>query len=242
MFERFTRTSRQVVVLAQQQARELGHNYIGTEHLLLGLLLDAASPAGQVLGRFGVSAGVVRARVVEIVGTSEEPQLGQIPFTPRAKKVLELALREAESLGDDRIGSLHLLLGLMGVNEGVAMRILLRANVDPVLLREAVIAAGPEHELPGAGGDEPLAPSGAEPPRPPSVIRFSVVPDARARRLLMRAAAHALRDGRSEFAVEDLARALCEDPQSRAPVLEIREDAPPSRLIGHQLRRLRGRT
>ena len=111
MFERFTERARQVVVLAQEEARTLKHNYIGTEHILLGLLREEEGLAARVLESLDITVERVRAQVVRIVGSGEEVTSGQIPFTPRAKKVLELALREALSLGHNYIGTEHILLG-----------------------------------------------------------------------------------------------------------------------------------
>ena len=119
MFERFTERARQVVVLAQEEARILKHNYIGTEHILLGLLREKEGLAARVLESLDITVERVRAQVVRIVGSGEEVTSGQIPFTPRAKKVLELALREALSLGHNYIGTEHILLGLVRENEGV---------------------------------------------------------------------------------------------------------------------------
>ena len=117
MFERFTERARQVVVLAQEEARTLKHNYIGTEHILLGLLREEEGLAARVLESLDITVERVRAQVVRIVGSGEEVTSGQIPFTPRAKKVLELALREALSLGHNYIGTEHILLGLVREND-----------------------------------------------------------------------------------------------------------------------------
>ena len=130
MFERFTERARQVVVLAQDEARALRHNYIGTEHLLLGLLREEQGLAARVLESFGVTVEEVRVQAARIVGLGDELATGQIPFTPRSKKILELSLREALSLGHNYIGTEHLLLGLARENEGVAARILLDFGVD----------------------------------------------------------------------------------------------------------------
>ena len=111
MFERFTERARQVVVLAQEEARTLRHNYIGTEHILLGLLREQEGLAARALESLGVTLDYVRGQVTQIVGAGEEVSTGQIPFTPRAKKVLELALREALSFGQNYIGTEHILLG-----------------------------------------------------------------------------------------------------------------------------------
>ena len=124
MFERFTEPARQVVVLAQDEARTLRHNYIGTEHLLLGLLREDGA-AARALDEFDVTFEKVQAQVARIIGQGDEVTTGQIPFTPRAKKVLELSLREALDNGDNYIGPEHILLGLLREGEGVAARILM---------------------------------------------------------------------------------------------------------------------
>jgi hypothetical protein len=138
MFERFTERARQVVVLSQEEARTLRHNYIGTEHILLGLLREEEGLAARVLESLDITVERVRAQVVRIVGTGEEVLSGQIPFTPRAKKVLELSLREALGLGHDYIGTEHILLGLARENEGVAARILLDFDADSEKIRVEV--------------------------------------------------------------------------------------------------------
>jgi ATP-dependent Clp protease ATP-binding subunit ClpC len=130
VFERFTERARQVVVLAQEEARTLKHKYIGTEHILLGLLREKEGLAALVLESLDITVERVRAQVVRIVGSGKEVTSGQIPFTPRAKKVLELALREALSLGHNYIGTEHILLGLVRENEGVGARILLDFDAD----------------------------------------------------------------------------------------------------------------
>jgi len=129
MFERFTERARQVVVLAQEEARTLKHNYIGTEHILLGLLREEEGLAARVLESLDITVERVRAQVVRIVGSGEEVTSGQIPFTPRAKKVLELALREALSLGHNYIGTEHILLGLLHEGKGAAALALTSAGV-----------------------------------------------------------------------------------------------------------------
>src|SRR5205807_1983274 len=147
MFERFTERARQVVVLAQDEARTLKHNYIGTEHILLGLLREEEGLAARVLESLDITVEEVRAQVARIVGQGDEVTTGQIPFTPRAKKVLELALREALSLGHNYIGTEHILLGLVRENEGVAARILLDFDADSEKIRNEVIRM-----LSGPGG------------------------------------------------------------------------------------------
>src|SRR5438034_925799 len=153
MFERFTERARQVVVLAQEEARTLKHNYIGTEHILLGLLREEEGLAARVLESLDITVERVRAQVVRIVGSGEEVTSGQIPFTPRAKKVLELALREALSLGHNYIGTEHILLGLVRENEGVAARILLDFDADSEKIRNEVIRmlSGPGGRRQGQG-------------------------------------------------------------------------------------------
>ncbi len=156
MFERFTERARQVVVLAQEEARTLKHNYIGTEHILLGLLREEEGLAARVLESLDITVERVRAQVVRIVGSGEEVTSGQIPFTPRAKKVLELALREALSLGHNYIGTEHILLGLVRENEGVAARILLDFDADSEKIRNEVVRM-----LSGPGGRRSGSSSGS---------------------------------------------------------------------------------
>src|SRR5918912_10371 len=153
MFERFTERARQVVVLAQEEARTLKHNYIGTEHILLGLLREEEGLAARVRESLDITVERVRAQVVRIVGSGEEVTSGQIPFTPRAKKVLELALREALSLGHNYIGTEHILLGLVRENEGVAARILLDFDADAEKIRNEIIRmlSGPGRRQQGGG-------------------------------------------------------------------------------------------
>ena len=145
MFERFTEAARQVVVFAQDEARALGHEWIGTEHLLLGLLREPDRPAARVLRPLGLNLETVRAEVLARVGRGAGPGTGQIPFTPPAKHALELALREALALGDDWIGTGHLLLGLVALGEGVGFEILAAVDLDRVrsLTREE-LRRGPE--------------------------------------------------------------------------------------------------
>jgi ATP-dependent Clp protease ATP-binding subunit ClpC len=154
LFERFTERARQVVVLAQDEARALKHNYIGTEHILLGLLREEEGLAARVLESLDITVEEVRAQVARIVGQGDEVTTGQIPFTPRAKKVLELALREALSLGHNYIGTEHILLGLVRENEGVAARILLDFDADAEKIRNEIIRmlSGPGRQRQGGGG------------------------------------------------------------------------------------------
>jgi ATP-dependent Clp protease ATP-binding subunit ClpC len=164
LFERFTERARQVVVLAQEEARTLKHNYIGTEHILLGLLREEEGLAARVLESLDITTERVRSQVVRIVGSGEEVTSGQIPFTPRAKKVLELALREALSLGHNYIGTEHILLGLVRENEGVAARILLDFDADSDKIRNEVIRmlSGPGGRRQGGGGGGPQGEGGGK--------------------------------------------------------------------------------
>src|SRR5881275_1535403 len=157
VFERFTERARQVVVLAQDEARALKHNYIGTEHILLGLLREEEGLAARVLESLDITVEEVRAQVARIVGQGDEVTTGQIPFTPRAKKVLELALREALSLGHNYIGTEHILLGLVRENEGVAARILLDFDADAEKIRNEIIRmlSGPGRRQQGGGAGAP---------------------------------------------------------------------------------------
>ncbi|HEY8315409.1 MAG TPA: ATP-dependent Clp protease ATP-binding subunit, partial [Gaiellaceae bacterium] len=153
----FTERARQVVVLAQDEARALKHNYIGTEHILLGLLREEEGLAARVLESLDITVEEVRAQVARIVGQGDEVTTGQIPFTPRAKKVLELALREALSLGHNYIGTEHILLGLVRENEGVAARILLDFDADAEKIRNEIIRmlSGPGRRQGGSGAGGP---------------------------------------------------------------------------------------
>ncbi len=158
MFERFTDRARRVVVLAQEEARALNHNYIGTEHILLGLIQEGEGVAAKALESMGISLDAVRTEVKDIIGTGGHPPSGYIPFTPRAKKVLELALREALQLGHKYIGTEHILLGLIREGEGVAAQVLVKLGADLSRVRQQVIQLlsgyeGNEEE----GGGEPAA-------------------------------------------------------------------------------------
>jgi len=139
MFERFTDRARRVVVLAQEEARRLDHTYIGTEHLLLGLIHEGDGVAAQALAALGVKRAAVRREVEEVVGRGQHPPSGHIPFTPRAKTVLELSLRESNQLGHTYIGTEHILLGLLREGEGVAAQVLVKMGVDLNRARQQVI-------------------------------------------------------------------------------------------------------
>ncbi|HEY5431611.1 MAG TPA: Clp protease N-terminal domain-containing protein [Solirubrobacteraceae bacterium] len=222
MFERFTERARHVVVLAQEEARALRHHYTGTEHILLGLLREEEGMAARVLASLEITVERVRAQVVGIVGSGEEVTTGQIPFTPRAKKVLELSLREALSLGHNYIGTEHILLGLIAddatvavrtvgdpnsghvEHEGVAVRVLRDCGVDAERIRNEVIRmlSTPEARAERARAEVTSVSSEAS---------IHVHPSAIVRRLLMSGAARALDDGRSEIEVADLLLALTRD-------------------------------
>ena len=139
MFERFTDRARRVVVLAQDDARSLNHNYIGTEHLLLGLITEGEGVAAKALESLDINKDAVRAAVIDIIGEGEKPVEGHIPFTPRAKRVFELSLREALQLGHNYIGTEHLLLGLLKEGEGVASQVLIKLGADLGKVRQTVI-------------------------------------------------------------------------------------------------------
>ena len=162
MFERFTDRARKVVVLAQEEARMLNHNYIGTEHILLGLIHEGEGVAAKALESLGISLELVRVQVEEIIGQGQEAPSGHIPFTPRAKKVLELSLREALQLGHNYIGTEHIQLGLIREGEGVAAQVLVRLGADLNRVRQQAIQllhgyqAGRSQETePGAARSEP---------------------------------------------------------------------------------------
>ena len=155
MFERFTDRARRVVVLAQEEARMLNHNYIGTEHILLGLIHEGEGVAAKSLESLGISLEAVRSQVEEIIGQGQQAPSGHIPFTPRAKKVLELSLREALQLGHNYIGTEHILLGLIREGDGVAAQVLVKLGADLNRVRQQVIQL-----LSGYQGKEPAASGG----------------------------------------------------------------------------------
>jgi ATP-dependent Clp protease ATP-binding subunit ClpC len=139
MLERFTDRARRVIVLAQEEARMLKHNYIGTEHILLGLIHEGDGVAAKALVSLEISLEAVRQQVEEIIGQGQHEPSGHIPFTPRAKKVLELTKREADRLGHDYIGTEHILLGLIHEGTGVAAQVLVNLGADLNRVREQVI-------------------------------------------------------------------------------------------------------
>ena len=139
VFERFTQQARTTVVLAQEESRRLNHNYIGTEHLLLGLVRQREAIAGTALQSLGVSLDSVRGEVESMIGPGQEPPAGHVPFTPRGKKVLDLSLQEALSHGHYYVSTGHILLGLLAEGEGVGAQVLTRRRIDLPKLRERVI-------------------------------------------------------------------------------------------------------
>ena len=160
MFERFTDRARRVVVLAQEEARMLNHNYIGTEHILLALIHEGEGVAAKALTALGISLAATRQAVEDIIGRGMQAPSGHIPFTPRSKKVLELSLREALQLGSDYIGTEHILLGLIREGDGVAAQVLVSSGVDLNRARQQVIQLlhGPREP------DAPLSAAASAPP------------------------------------------------------------------------------
>jgi ATP-dependent Clp protease ATP-binding subunit ClpC len=172
MFERFTDRARRVVVQAQEESRKLNHNYIGTEHLLLGILREGDGPAAEALASLEVGLDPAREQVAEITGRGQQAPSGHIPFTPRAKKVLELSLREALGLEHQYIGPEHILLGLITEGHGVAVEVLRVLGAEPEQVRARVI------ELLPAASDEP-----AEQVRPVRIVGTPAQLDEVLRRL-----------------------------------------------------------
>ncbi|MCP3938711.1 MAG: ATP-dependent Clp protease ATP-binding subunit [Actinomycetia bacterium] len=161
MFERFTDRARRVVVLAQEEARLLNHNYIGTEHILLGLIHEGEGVAAKALESLGISLEAVRSQVEEIIGQGGSSPSGHIPFTPRAKKVLELSLREALQLGHNYIGTEHILLGLIREGEGVAAQVLVKLGADLSRVRQQVIQLLSGYSGPASSGQSGKETAGA---------------------------------------------------------------------------------
>ena len=213
MFERFTESAREVVRTAQKAARELGHAHVGTEHELLGLLADPDSDASRALNSLGVTADRARERVLEIVPPGDRPD-GQIPFTPRAKKVLELSLRESLSLGHGVITPGHVLLGLAHERDGVAMQVLVRLDADESAIRAAVLPLLPDPE--GAGPQIPRAfqPQAETLPSSDPVVA----------RLLTAASGRALGEGRTQFGIRDLLASAADDKEAASLLVSLGVD------------------
>jgi ATP-dependent Clp protease ATP-binding subunit ClpA len=175
MFERFTDRARRVVVLGQEEARLLNHNYIGTEHLLLGLIHEGEGVAAKALESLGIRLGAVRSQVEEVIGQGQSAPTGHIPFTPRAKKVLELSLRESQQLGHNYIGTEHILLGLIREGQGVAAQILVKLGADLSPVRQQVIQL-----LSGyVGGKEAAEQAGEQAGARTRLVRMTVPDDLR---------------------------------------------------------------
>jgi ATP-dependent Clp protease ATP-binding subunit ClpC len=204
------------VVLAREEAIGFNHGYIGTEHILLGLLRDHEGFAAHVLGSFDLTVERVRGEVVRMVGLGQEPVDGQLPFTPKAKRALELADHEAVGLGHNYIGTEHILLGLVSLNDGVGERILLDLGAGPDKVRSEVMRTlSSVGALSQPRNARPRAP---EPPQSGFDEWIRVGPGAGARRLLTVAAGRALDDGRSEIESRDVLLALTRD-EKIAPLL-----------------------
>jgi ATP-dependent Clp protease ATP-binding subunit ClpC len=210
VFERFTDRARRVLVLAQEEARLLHHNFIGTEHILLGLVAEGHGVAARALLALDVSGDDVRAQVEEIVGRAAEPITGSPPFTPRAKKVLELSLREALQLGHNYIGTEHILLGLVREGEGVAAQVLSSLGVDLGRLRHEVVRL-----LSGASGPSGTAGAEPEPATPECSFCGRRAPEA-GTLLAGRAGAHVC-----EHCVGDLSQRLAAERRSSEPPSDV---------------------
>ena len=212
MFERFTDRARRVVVLAQEEARLLDHNFIGTEHLLLGLVHEGQGVAVRALEALSISLEALREQVEEVVGRGGRRVDGHIPFTPRAKRVLELSLREALQLGHNYIGTEHILLALVREGEGVAAQVLTLQGADLSSVRNQVINllsgyAGPE--MP----DDPWSPLIGEEPWLTAKRTLS----ERSRQVLERALGEAVAAGAAEIEPEHLLAALQRDVDGSSP-------------------------
>jgi len=213
MFERYTPSARQVIVFAQEEARALRHNAIGSEHILIGLLRDELGNGGRALRGLGLDVGAVHERVGAMLPAGAATTAGQIPFTPRAQRILGRADAESLSLGHEGVGTEHLLLALARESDGIAMRVLGEQGIGADALRDAVRRTLDE-PVPDAVLDRPAAapPAAAGLRRaqpfasPPEHVNVPLAPDAR--RVLGLALAAALQDGRDELTAEDLRAAL----------------------------------
>src|SRR3954447_21867442 len=213
MFERYTPSAHQVIVFAQEEARGLRHNAIGSEHILIGLLRDELGGAGRALRGLGLSAQGAQESVPAVLPPGGAPTAGQIPFTPRAQRILNRAGAESLSLGHEGVGTEHLLLALARESDGIALRVLGEHDIGPDALRDAVRRTLDE-PVPDAVADRPAA----APPSPAGLRRaqpfaaaphhLSVPPAPDARRALGQGLAAALADGRDELTADDLRAAL----------------------------------
>jgi ATP-dependent Clp protease ATP-binding subunit ClpC len=221
LFERFTERARQVVVLAQEESRAMKHGHIGTEHILLGLLREHDGVALQVLESFDVTLERTRGEVVRIVGVGQETPSGQIPFTPRGKQSLELAMKESLALGQNYIGPEGILLALTKLEDATSTRILRDFHAEPDRVRAEVL----QRVMRAPEPTQPRAPAGP----PPSDNGFEewirVGPGAGLRRLLMIAAARALDEGREDIQPRDVLLALTRDAHTSAVLADLGVDA-----------------
>jgi ATP-dependent Clp protease ATP-binding subunit ClpA len=208
VFERFTDRARRVIVLAQEEAALLNHDYVGTEHLLLGLAREGQGVAARVLEVLGIRLEALRSQVQEVIGRGQRAPSGHIPFTPRAKKVLELSLREALELGHDYIGTEHLLLGLIREGEGVAAQVLVQLGADLARARGQVIELLSDH----AGGVEAGAAT--------RLVRMTVPEDLREAEAQL---AGVRREKEAAIDAEDYDRATSLRDQERQQVARVAE-------------------
>jgi ATP-dependent Clp protease ATP-binding subunit ClpC len=226
LFERFTERARQAVVLGQEEAEALRHDYVGTEHLLLGILREREGVGAHVLEGFDVTLERVRGEVVRIVGVGQStaPAAGHLPFEPAAKKALELALREAGKLGHTYIGTEHILLGLVSAKDGRSGQILRDLKVDPNRIRDELIrvSASVAPDVPPE-----LSPPGEAAPSGSGFDEWvRVGPGSGVRRLLTVAAAHTLYDGRSGIEPRDVLLALTRDKEIGPVLADLGVDEP----------------
>jgi ATP-dependent Clp protease ATP-binding subunit ClpA len=212
VFERFTERARRVVVLAQEEARLLNHNYIGTEHLLLGLIHEGEGVAAEALQSLGISLEAVRAQVEEIIGQGQSAPTGHIPFTPRAKKVLELSLREALQLGHNYIGTEHILLGLIREGEGVAAQVLVKLGADLARVRQQVVQLLSSY----GGGEAPAEQAGAR----ARLVRMTVPEELRQAEVEL---AQVRRDKEAAIDAEDFEQAAALRDQERQLLTRVAE-------------------
>jgi ATP-dependent Clp protease ATP-binding subunit ClpA len=199
VFERFTDRARRVVVLAQENARMLNHNYIGTEHILLGLAHEGEGIAAKALESLGISWQAIQQQVEEIIGRGQSAPTGHVPFTPRAKKVLELSLRESRQLGHNVIGTEHILLGLIREGEGVGAQVLVNLGADLDRARQAVLGL-----LPGDVDEETRKEGGASEREEPKSSAGMARVDERAEMAIHLARRRAIERHRAEIAPVDV--------------------------------------
>jgi hypothetical protein len=261
MFERFTSEARRVVVLAQQEARMLHHNYIGTEHILLGLIHQGDGVAAKALESLGISLEAVRQQVEEIIGQGQQAPSGHIPFTPRAKKVLELSLREALQLGHNYIGTEHILLGLIREGEGVAAKVMARLGADLNRVRQQVIQLlhGYQGQDPSSAGTGPVGSTGDILTRIDAIesrlsaleLHLGAGPDVRAidaeiaQARLGKESAIAVQDFEAAASLRDKEKQLLAEKASRYQQWAAAHPDPPSLAdkvsqLGEQIEQLRG--